>query len=95
MASSRHGKLAAKAYKRGAIDPGSTVSYTNKDAQVSYEWDAALAHSKVGDKVRSCLVSIPQDCPPGDTRGRVYETTNLRTNEVWKMPDDEHTCGGA
>jgi hypothetical protein len=45
--------------------------------------------------VRFCLISIPKDCPPGDNRGRVYETTNLRTNGVWKMQDDPHVCGGA
>ncbi|CCE07382.1 conserved hypothetical protein [Bradyrhizobium sp. STM 3843] len=89
------GKLSRKPIKKGVIDPGSYVRYTNKDTQVSYEWDAALAHSKVGDKVRFCLVSIPKDCPPGDNRGRVYETTNLRTNGVWKMQDDPHMCGGA
>ncbi|WP_456715660.1 hypothetical protein [Bradyrhizobium sp. USDA 4353] len=76
-------------------DGGSYVRYTNKDTQVSYEWSAALAHSKVGDRVRMCLVSIPKDCPPGDDRGRVYETTNVRTNESWTMPDDPHMCGGA
>ncbi|SMX59073.1 Conserved hypothetical protein [Bradyrhizobium sp. ORS 285] len=78
-----------------AKDGGSFVQYTNKTTQVSYEWSAALAHSNVGDRVRICLVSIPKDCPPGDDRGRVYETTNLRTNEAWTMPDDPHTCGGA
>jgi hypothetical protein len=88
-------KLAQKPLKRGTIDPGSYVRYTNKDTQVSYEWDAALAHSKIGDKVRFCLASIPKDCPPGDNRGRVYETTNLRTHEVWTMQDDPHMCGGA
>jgi len=76
-------------------DGGSYVRYTNGNTQVSYEWDAALVHSRVGDKVRFCLVSIPKDCPPGDNRGRVYETTNLRTNEVWKMPDDLATRRGA
>jgi hypothetical protein len=88
-------KLARKPLKKGVLDPGSYVRYTTKDTQVSYEWNAALAHSKVGDKVRFCLISIPKDCPPGDNRGRVYETTNLRTNEVWKMQDDPHMCGGA
>lgn len=78
-----------------AKDGGSFVQYTNKNTQISYEWSAALAHSKVGDRVRMCLVSIPKDCPAGDDRGRVYETTNLRTNESWSMPDDPHTCGGA
>lgn len=76
-------------------DGGSYVRYTSKDTQVSYEWDAALSHSKIGDKVRFCLVSIPKDCPPGDDRGRVYQTTNLRTNESWTMQDDPHKCGGA
>ena len=88
-------RVSRKPPKRGTIDPGIYVRYSNKDAQVSHEWDAALAHSKVGDHVRMCLVEIPRDCPPGDNRGRVYETTNLRTNEVWKMPDDPHMCGGA
>ncbi|MFC5325082.1 hypothetical protein [Bradyrhizobium oligotrophicum] len=78
-----------------AKDGGSFVQYTNKNTQVSYDWSAALAHSRVGDRVRMCLVSIPKDCPPGDDRGRVYETTNLRTNEAWTMPDDPHACGGA
>jgi hypothetical protein len=76
-------------------DGGSYVRYTSGDTQVSYEWNAALVHSKVGDKVRFCLVSVPTDCPSGDDRGRVYETTNLRTGGIWKMQDDPHMCGGA
>jgi hypothetical protein len=87
-------KLPSKRPKPGD-DGGSYVRYTNKDTQVSYEWSAAVVHSKVGDKVRFCLVSIPKDCPPGDDRGRVYKSTNLRTNEVWTMQDDPHMCGGA
>ncbi|WP_374940791.1 hypothetical protein [Bradyrhizobium sp. SRS-191] len=87
-------RLPSKQPKPGK-DGGSFVAYTNKDTQVLYDWSAALARSKVGDRVRMCLVSIPKDCPPGDERGRVYESTNLRTNEAWTMPDDPHTCGGA
>jgi hypothetical protein len=87
-------KLPSKKPRPGD-DGGSYVRYTNNDTQVSYEWNAALVHSKVGDKVRFCLISIPKDCPPGDDRGRVYETTNLRTHGVWKMQDDPHMCGGA
>jgi hypothetical protein len=45
--------------------------------------------------VRICLVSLPQNCPPGDTRGRIYKTTNLRTRQSWTLPDSEHSCGGA
>lgn len=89
------GKLGSRPPKEAAMDPGSYVRYTNKETQVSHEWDRALAHAKVGDRVRMCLIFVPKDCPPGDDRGRVYETTNLRTNEVWKMPDDPHMCGGA
>ena len=74
---------------------GSAVSYANGGYQVSYDWVAALAHTRVGDRVRMCLVSIPEDCPPGDDRGRYYKTTNLRTGESWELPDSQHMCGGA
>jgi hypothetical protein len=74
---------------------GSAVSYANGAYQVSYDWVAALARSRVGDRVRMCLVSIPTDCPPGDDRGRFYKTTNLRTGESWELPDSQHMCGGA
>jgi uncharacterized protein len=74
---------------------GSAVVYANGGYQVSYDWVAELAHSRVGDRVRMCLVSIPQGCPPGDDRGRFYKTTNLRTGESWELPDAQHMCGGA
>jgi hypothetical protein len=45
--------------------------------------------------VRMCLVSLPQDCPKGDERGKIYRTRNLRTKKSWKLPDAEHSCGGA
>ncbi len=51
--------------------------------------------SRKGDKVYVCLMSILANCPPGDDRGRVYTTTNLRTMESWTLPDSEHSCGGA
>ena len=74
---------------------GSAVVFANGGYQVSYDWVAALAHSRVGDRVRMCLVSIPQDCPAGDDRGRYYKTTNLRSGENWELPDAQHMCGGA
>ena len=74
---------------------GSAVVFANGSSQVSHDWEAALARSRVGDKVRMCLVSIPKDCPPGDDRGRRYTTTNLRTGEAWTLPDSQHMCGGA
>jgi hypothetical protein len=48
-----------------------------------------------GDKVKLCLVSLPEDCPPGDDRGKIYRATNLRTGESWEAPDSQHSCGGA
>jgi hypothetical protein len=74
---------------------GSAVSFTNGGYQVSYDTVPAIEQSRPGDPVRMCLVSIPRGCPKGDTRGRVYSTTNLRTHKSWRLPDSEHSCGGA
>lgn len=74
---------------------GSAVSFANGGYQVSYDTVPAIEHSHPGDPVRMCLVSIPRGCPKGDTRGRVYSTTNLRTHKSWRLPDSEHSCGGA
>ena len=79
----------------GAADSGSAVWFANKGGQVSYEAVPAITRSRTGDPVKMCLVSIPQDCPPGDSRGRIYQTTNLRTHESWRLPDSQHSCGGA
>jgi uncharacterized protein len=77
------------------VDPGTAVEFANGGYQVSYERESVIARSRVGDRVRMCLVSIPKDCPPGDERGRVYTTTNLRTGEAWRLADAQHMCGGA
>jgi hypothetical protein len=74
---------------------GSAVDFANGGYQVSYDTVAAITQSRAGDPVTMCLVSIPQNCPPGDDRGRTYKTTNLRTHGVWTLPDAEHGCGGA
>lgn len=74
---------------------GSMIEFINGGWQVSYDQVAAVDRSRPGDPVRMCLISIPSDCPPGDDRGRVYKTTNLRTRGSWKLPNDEHSCGGA
>ena len=78
-----------------APDSGSAVSFRNGGYQVSYDTVPAIVHSKAGDPVRMCLVSIPKHCPKGDHRGKVYRTTNLRTHKSWKLMDSEHMCGGA
>jgi len=79
----------------GIPDSGDAVSYVNGGYQVSYETIPGLGGSRRGDRVRLCLVSIPDECPPGDDRGKVYKATNLRTHKSWQASDSEHMCGGA
>jgi len=82
-------------YRLGDPDSGSAISYANGGGQVSYDTIPEIHRSRVGDPVRLCLVSIPEDCPPGDDRGKVYSATNLRTGESSEAPDSQHSCGGA
>ena len=79
----------------GTPDSGTVVQYANGLIQISYETIVPATRSKVGDKVNVCLVSVPENCPPGDDRGKIYKATNLRTNESWEAPDSQHSCGGA
>ena len=81
--------------KRDDIDAGASVQLKNGVYGVSYEYIAALGNSRIGDRVITCLTSIPKGCPKGDDRGRFYTTTNLRTQESWSLPDSQHMCGGA
>ena len=74
---------------------GSAVSFRNGGYQVSYNDEEEISRSRVGDRVRMCLVTIPEGCPRGDTRGFRYTTTNLRTRDQWTLPDSPHSCGGA
>jgi hypothetical protein len=74
---------------------GSAISFANGGYQVSYEQMPAVDSSRAGDPIRLCLAAIPQGCPPGDNRGREYKATNLRTQKSWRLPDSEHSCGGA
>lgn len=76
-------------------DSGSAVRFANGLYQVSYDQVAPLNQSRRGDPVFVCLVALPENCPPGDERGRVYTATNLRTYESWTLPDSAHSCGGA
>jgi hypothetical protein len=74
---------------------GSVVRFSNLLEQVSYDEIPAIRRSRVGDPVEMCLIQLPSDCPPGDARGKVYRTTNLRTRSSWTLSDSEHSCGGA
>lgn len=81
--------------KSGDMDEGTSVELKNGVYGISYEFVPAVAQSRVGDKVMTCLVSVPKGCPKGDDRGKMYTTTNLRTQESWTLPDAQHMCGGA
>ncbi|EYD72133.1 hypothetical protein Rumeso_04839 [Rubellimicrobium mesophilum DSM 19309] len=77
------------------FESGVGIAYANGLGQVSYDRVQEVIDSQPGDPVRMCLVYIPANCPPGDDRGKVYATTNLRTGATWEMPDAQHECGGA
>lgn len=79
----------------GMADSGSAIIYANGIYGVSYEMVPEIEHSKVGDKIELCLVSLPENCPKGDDRGKIYAAFNLRTQAFWELPDAEHMCGGA
>ena len=87
--------IAEIGYRLGEPDTGSAISYANGGVQISYDTIPEIHHSQVGDAVKLCLVSLPEDCPPGDDRGKIYSATNLRSGEAWEAPDSQHSCGGA
>lgn len=78
--------------KKGS-DAGTIVRFSNSGVQVSLVKERAIARSQIFDKVNMCLVEVPKDCPAGDSRGRVYKTTNLRTGESWNLANDVRGCG--
>ena len=79
----------------GTPDSGDLIVYTNGETQVSYDPIPGAKGSRPGDRVELCLVSIPKKCPKGDTRGRVYKATNMRTGKTWSASNSSHYCGGA
>jgi len=79
----------------GMPDSGTSITFSNGISLVSYDTVPQAVASKPGDKVSMCLKSVPQDCPPGDERGKVYSVTNLRTKKKFTLPDSQHQCGGA
>jgi len=74
---------------------GTSVSFSNGGYQVTYDTEPAIISSRLGDPVTICLASLPENCPPGDERGKTYKTTNARTGQSWTLSDAEHMCGGA
>ena len=88
----RYGDDIAEHAKKG-VDPGTIVRFSNSGVQVSLRREKSIVRSQVFDKVNLCLVEVPKECP-GDLRGRVYRTTNLRTKESWSLANDVKNCGG-
>ncbi|HEV2545374.1 MAG TPA: hypothetical protein VGU70_21735 [Methylobacterium sp.] len=81
--------------KQGEFGEGTSVELENGVYGISYDYVPAVGRSRTGDKVMTCLSSVPTGCPKGDNRGKFYTTTNLRTQESWTLPDSQHMCGGA
>lgn len=74
---------------------GTSINFTNGIYLVSYDTVPAAQASKLKDKVKMCLDSVPKNCPPGDNRGKVYKVVNYRTKGQFRMSDSQHSCGGA
>ena len=87
--------LSRVGYRLGDPGSGSAAEEANGATQVSYDDIPAVNASRVGDPALVCLVGLPQNCPPGDDRGKTYAVANLRSLGAWSAPDSEHMCGGA
>ena len=81
--------------RKAAQDSGSAITLINGVYGVSYDQEPRVNRARRGDPVMTCLAKLPRHCPPGDQRGKLFTTTNLRTQESWTLPDAEHGCGGA
>jgi len=46
-------------------------------------------------KVKVCLESLPQNCPPGDNRAKGYSFYDILTGTRVTGVDSWHLCGGA
>jgi len=79
----------------GIPGSGTSIEFSNGVYLVSYDTVPQAESARAGDRVMLCLISIPEDCPPGDQRGKVYVVTNQRTKKRFTLPDSQHQCGGA
>lgn len=78
-----------------AISYASTITYENDTFQVDWAENPDFRNTIPGDVVQLCLVSIPDNCPKDDTRGRQLEARNIRTGDTWSAQNSFHSCGGA
>ena len=88
-------RIATMGFRLGTPESGPAIVLADASRRSSYDEVPAIASSRGGDPVVTCLVTLPEGCPPGDRRGKRYRTTNRRTGASWVLPDGEHACGGA
>jgi hypothetical protein len=72
---------------------GTSVILTNGVYLVSYDVVDQLRVARVGDKVKLCLLHIPENCPRSDNRGKIYSLLKYRTGGTVNLPDSSHMCG--
>jgi hypothetical protein len=72
---------------------GTSVNLTNGVYLVSYDVVDQLRVARVGDKVKLCLLHIPENCPRSDNRGKIYSLLKYRTGGAVNLPDSSHMCG--
>jgi hypothetical protein len=86
-------------YSRTTDDLGKEVfiSLANGIGVYSGEGDDFILSSSfaAGHKVKVCLESLPQNCPPGDNRGKGYSFYDYMTGFRVTGVDSWHLCGGA
>jgi hypothetical protein len=74
---------------------GSAVAFASGLSLVDYETPKVVELQRVGDKVQVCLIAVPQNCPKGDDRGKLYRVFDYRQKASYEMADSQHMCGGA
>lgn len=86
-------------YARTTDDFGKEVfiNLTNGIGIYSGEGDDFILSNSfaAGHKVKVCLESLPQSCPPGDNRGKGYSFYDYLTGTRVTGVDSWHMCGGA
>ena len=86
-------------YTRTSDDFGKEVfiSLTNGTGIYSGDGDDFILSSNfaAGHKVKVCLESLPENCPPGDNRGKGYSFYDYLTGARVTGVDSWHMCGGA
>ena len=73
-------------YRLGEPDTGSAISYANGGVQISYDTIPEIHRSNVGDPVKLCLVSLPEDCHQAMIAGKSIAPRISAPAKVGKRP---------